>query len=247
MKRITLILSALIFGATAAMAQDIITKRNGEDVEAKIVEVNQNDLRYKKANNPDGPTYTIAKKDVLLVRYQNGTNEIFDDVAGSYGRTPAEGVTPGMKYKQLKRIYSYKDYIPGMVERYRKPGGCGVASFFIPGLGQFIEGEVGRGLGWLGGSIVAGALYGVGIAELPHVDSSFDGAHLALLGGSLVGLACSICATIDAVRIAKVQNLYYEDLKTLNYTLELHPSVDYIRTPSGNLCPAAGLTFAMKF
>ena len=61
---------------------------------------------------------------------------------------------PGMKYRNLKHIYDYKDYQPSVYVS-RSPGGMGVASFFIPGLGQMISGEIGRGLAWMGGHLGA--------------------------------------------------------------------------------------------
>ena len=72
-------------------------------------------------------------------------------------------LVPGMKYRNLKHIYDYKDYQPSIYESH-SPGGMGVASFFIPGLGQMISGEVGRGLAWLGGHVAAYSIMGIGSA-----------------------------------------------------------------------------------
>ena len=69
-------LSALI----SLDAQDIITKKDGTDITAKILEVNINDIKYKRYSNLNGPTYTIAKSEILIVRYENGENDVFEDV-----------------------------------------------------------------------------------------------------------------------------------------------------------------------
>ena len=63
-------------------------------------------------------------------------------------------LTEGMKYKQLKHMYNYKEYSETMYDRY-SPAGAGIASFFIPGLGQMISREVGRGFAWFGGAAAA--------------------------------------------------------------------------------------------
>ena len=47
-------------------------------------------------------------------------------------------IVPYMKYKTLKNIYNYKDYVKSDINKY-SVGGCSVASFFIPGLGQMIS------------------------------------------------------------------------------------------------------------
>jgi hypothetical protein len=70
---VALILSALNF----CLAQDLITKRSGEDVKAKILEINPGDIKFKNFENLDGPTVTILKSEILMVRYANGTKDIF--------------------------------------------------------------------------------------------------------------------------------------------------------------------------
>ena len=69
---------------------------------------------------------------------------------------------------------------------------------------------------------------------------------VVMLAGSLALLAVDICAIVDACRVAKVRNMYEQDLKKMNYSLELHPSVDYIRMANG-VQPTAGLTLVMRF
>ena len=63
--------------ATITYAQDNIVLRNGEEIPAKVLEVNQTDLKYRKAANPDGPVYTAPLRDVLLITYANGTKDTF--------------------------------------------------------------------------------------------------------------------------------------------------------------------------
>lgn len=64
--------------------------------------------------------------------------------------------------------------------------------------------------------------------------------------GNAGGLTCSIWSTVDAVRIAKVQNMYYSDLRQQQVSLQLYPSVNYLRTANG-IQPTAGFTLAMRF
>lgn len=70
-------ISLLTLLATTSFAQDVITKKNGEGVQAKVLEITPTEIKYKRFENPDGPIYTMAKADVLLVKYENNTEEIF--------------------------------------------------------------------------------------------------------------------------------------------------------------------------
>ena len=57
----------------------MITKKTGEDISGKILEVTSSEIKYKKADNLDGPIFTISKSEVLIIRYKNGTKDVFSD------------------------------------------------------------------------------------------------------------------------------------------------------------------------
>lgn len=160
-------------------------------------------------------------------------------------------IVPYMKYKTLKNIYNYKDYVKSDIGKH-SVGGCGWASFFIPGLGQMICGEVGRGFAWLGGYLAAYTAVGVGGVFVGsakyYVSDQLNNAGTAI---ALIGFASmatlDIWSIVDAVRVAKVKNMYENDLvKKYTFDVDLYPSVNYIKTASG-IQPTAGLTFALKF
>jgi hypothetical protein len=58
---------------------DIITKKDGEDIPSRVIEIGELQIKYKKFSNLDGPIYSINKSDVLIIRYQNGEKDIFSD------------------------------------------------------------------------------------------------------------------------------------------------------------------------
>ena len=49
-----------------------------------------------------------------------------------------QAVTCRMKYRQYRHYYRAKDYVKDFDDKY-SPAGLGVASFFIPGLGQELQ------------------------------------------------------------------------------------------------------------
>lgn len=255
-------MAGLLICTMTIFAQDIITRKNGEDIKAKVLEIDNNNVKYKLFDEPDGPIYTIRKSEILMIRHGSGRNEIFNTAPGSmwHYREPVTDLRAGMKYRELKNVYHYRDYISGFGDRYN-PALMGFCSFLIPGLGQMISGEVGRGFGWLGGVFGANlvTIIGSGLTAssvVPLYDSYEYSVYfnegkamvgnILIFAGSMAALAIDICAIVDACRVAKVKNMYEQDLRRMNYSLELHPSVNYVHTPAG-VCPAAGLTIAMKF
>lgn len=60
-------------------AQDMITLRSGDDIEAKVIEVGEETIVYKKFGNQDGPNYRIATNKVFRIKYQNGETELFEE------------------------------------------------------------------------------------------------------------------------------------------------------------------------
>jgi hypothetical protein len=58
-------------------AQDVLYKTDNTKEEVKVTEVNSGTIKYKAFANPDGPLYTIAKTNVVLIVYQNGQYETF--------------------------------------------------------------------------------------------------------------------------------------------------------------------------
>ncbi|MDR9398905.1 hypothetical protein [Salibacter sp.] len=58
---------------------DVITLKNGQEIKAKILEIDEDNIKYKKCGKTDGPTYIKSKADILLIRYPDGSKDIFSD------------------------------------------------------------------------------------------------------------------------------------------------------------------------
>ena len=68
---------AMAFVAVAA-AQDVITLKNGDELNGKVTKVTSTEIEYKLASNPDGPTYTKPVSEVFMVKYENGQKDVFN-------------------------------------------------------------------------------------------------------------------------------------------------------------------------
>jgi hypothetical protein len=58
-------------------AQDIIIKMNGNEIEAIVLEVGTNDVKYKKFDHRNGPTYYIRKSEIFMIKYEDGDKDVF--------------------------------------------------------------------------------------------------------------------------------------------------------------------------
>ena len=72
------LLSALVvLNAMTLAAQDVIVKKDGTPILTKVLEVNTDNVKYKKFDNPKGPTYSILISEILSLKYANGKMEDF--------------------------------------------------------------------------------------------------------------------------------------------------------------------------
>lgn len=157
-------------------------------------------------------------------------------------------------YKINKLNYDYRMYIPQPGDP-NNPTVMGVASFFVPGLGQMLSGEVGRGVGFLGGSLLCGAVASVGAYQYVEANEnkssvdefSNDGLGL-MLAGLVGGLTVNIWSIVDAVRVAKVNNMYIQDMRGNLSTvkIELNPFID-TNNYLGQTNTSAGLSLKVTF
>jgi hypothetical protein len=64
---------------TFCFAQDIIIKVNGEEIKSKILEVSQGEIKYKIFDYQSGPSYTVSKSEIFMIRYENGLKDVFNN------------------------------------------------------------------------------------------------------------------------------------------------------------------------
>ena len=88
MKKLLFVLFAVWCGAMTAAAQDLIVKTDASQVEARVLEISPDAVRYKRFSNPDGPTYVLPVAEIRYIRYANGEVEYYAK------EVPAEPLTP---------------------------------------------------------------------------------------------------------------------------------------------------------
>ncbi|GHT10263.1 hypothetical protein FACS189415_8000 [Bacteroidia bacterium] len=89
MKKIIFAFFLLASTVSVINAQDIITQKNGDEIKAKVLEVGANDVKYKKFGNESGPTYTLSKSEIFMIKYENGEKDMFEKTAATPATTSA--------------------------------------------------------------------------------------------------------------------------------------------------------------
>lgn len=257
MKRLFLffVLTTFVFGL---FAQDTITKVNGDDIYAKVIEVGTGEVKYKRYDNLDGPTFVLDKSEILMIRFENGTKEIFtvnqkeNYNKNNYGYYPSrsnnqiyEKKDLRVRYRQYSKLYNASDYISQPGDMYN-PAVSGICSFFIPGLGQMICGEVGRGFGYLLGYLGASALTSVWLTMARGEEAVMAGA----ICGPITIFSINIASIVDAVVVAKKKNMYYQDMRnmsSLNLGLSPYFSLNNNIFGSKKVDPVLGMSIKLTF
>jgi hypothetical protein len=75
MKKI--LFTLFLFSGYLCHSQDIILKTDKSELKAKVVEINDAEVKYKKWDNLEGPVYSMGKTNIFMIIYANGQREIF--------------------------------------------------------------------------------------------------------------------------------------------------------------------------
>ena len=65
------------FIQTNSFAQDTMYKVSGEEVDVKVVEISQDNVRYRNFSNLNGPIYVVPIRDIFMIKYENGEEDVF--------------------------------------------------------------------------------------------------------------------------------------------------------------------------
>ena len=126
---------------TSLFSQDIVIFKNGDELEAVVKEILPNEVKYIRYDNLDGPLYTVLKRDIFMIKYQNGTKDVMAHISD-----PTQ--TGAFGYRRITD------------NDYRSPGLAFLFSVLMPGGGQFynrdyIKGGIMSGLWVTGITMVA--------------------------------------------------------------------------------------------
>tara|TARA_B110001450_G_scaffold223624_1_gene220862 strand:- start:701 stop:1417 length:717 start_codon:yes stop_codon:yes gene_type:complete len=71
-----LIITSLSFNV---FSQDIILKRSGDQIKAKVIEVSDEYIKYKKNGFENGPDFKMSVSEIFMLTFENGEKMMFEE------------------------------------------------------------------------------------------------------------------------------------------------------------------------
>jgi len=146
-------------------------------------------------------------------------------------------------YRINKKNYDPDNYVYQFGDRYN-PAVAGVCSFFIPGLGQLVAGDPGRGAGLFATHVGFGIIFYISAknAVKVHIDKDTEWVHYAIPNKETVTFQPSaffylsamgmfttwIYSIADAVNVAKVNNMAWRDKVKVSFNPYYVPEKGFI-------------------
>jgi hypothetical protein len=115
----------LLLTSILSFAQDVIIFKNGDEIQSKVLEVSTDIVKYKKWANQDGPIYSSTKVEVFMIKYQNGTKDVFKDIQPQVNVIPVDNSSKVIgiaKPFMDKQISTESKGACKMVEFYKQNG-----------------------------------------------------------------------------------------------------------------------------
>lgn len=131
-KRIFMMFAALLC-CLASVAQDIIVCKDGTSLLGKVAEITDTEVKYHKADNPDGPLYTIKIASIMRINYENGTTDVFSQ-DGIAPATVLAGTTGDVKDTDLLKMYKVRNRDYGQPRKLRLTGYIGGGVLLTAGI-----------------------------------------------------------------------------------------------------------------
>jgi len=117
--------------STLGISQDIIITKKGTEIKSKVLEIGLSDVKYKMSDNLEGPTITILKNAIFMIKFENGTTTVISELEG---QQPNYSQSNSGTYSSVSNNGTY-----------RSPGLAVLWSAIYPGIGQFYNGEKKKG------------------------------------------------------------------------------------------------------
>ncbi len=103
---------------SSLFGQDIIFLRTADEIEAKVIEITNNEVKYRTYGNDNSPLRIIAKNDIFYIKYETGVKDIFEqnDQSGHSTTTSSPALNDdcficNYPYPKVERSYSVGEFV----------------------------------------------------------------------------------------------------------------------------------------
>lgn len=83
---------------------DLLIFKDGSEIRGKVEEIGINEVKYRRCDAPGGPMYVSKKSDIFMIKYVNGTKEVFkttEPAVSSYQTPQAVTTYKSNKYNRV--------------------------------------------------------------------------------------------------------------------------------------------------
>ena len=246
MKRLLLTLAMIVCAAQMLVAQDVIVTRQAERIDARVLEVSETAIKYKKTSNPDGPTFVLSTEKIASILYANGEVQVFEQQQPKV--TPVEQQPKSVNDRKIEEgVVLFRE---GRCIVDNKAGSIYEPENLRDLLGQEAYGDYldaqssyGRGttlltIGWLGTFL--GAITIVASLEAQQLDVALAGWIIGGVSEILLPIGYTVRG-IAAGRISRIAEGYNADAKRqLGMDMSVAPSL--LLAGDGTVAPGVGLS-----
>ena len=300
----------ILFGSSTLYAEDIITLKSGESLRVIITKVTPTTVMFKIFGDSQGPTCSIEKAKIYMIKYENGSKEIIGEeqsVQSQYRDQQPQYRDQQPQYRDQQPQYrdqqpqyrdqqpqyrdqqpqyrdqqpQYRDQQPQYRDQWdqqpqywnqqqyenvppnpyykpKHPSLSWLFSFVVPGVGQFYNGDIGKGIGFMVTNIVG---YSVMVAGASQITTEYnesgevsESSSVMYIAGGAIVLGSWIWAQIDAYKGAKKKNRangYFSwNVGKGDTYLTLQPEIKLPPTPvnqSMAYTPTCGMSLKLHF
>ena len=239
--RNVIVITICLASNVTMLAQDVIVLRNGTDIQAIVQEVGLYDVRFIRFDNPEGPIHTIRKSDILMIMYENGTHQVFNEVVIATANVQQ---LPALTHSFGRPINPHGSE--------RSPALAGFLSFLAPGVGQFYNGDNTAGWLFLGSYVLCNIVWMTSARTVTHhtiwgtyQETTFNGGQFLI--GFLGATTVNIWSIIHASRGARNVNIARGFRLADNTYLQIQPALIQSNDLATNQKLNYGMSFRLNF
>lgn len=254
-----LLVTVFVFLATVlhSYGQDVIVQKNGDEIKAKVEQVLDTEIKYRKFDNPGGPVYSIKKAEVFMIKYENGSKDVFTSQTSPVITQPTQPSKPKISYNDIKpaktgTAINYALIAPIMIlgslsafsDDEDSNIGFGVCATVVAGvgipIGALLTGKTRRITGVDGNSglrIAGWVSYGLTIADaitMLALSEEVDFSGGPTLSVAVLGALSSVFLAIDGSQTV-------HEAESLSSRVYLQPTVGYVHDLNGNKFRTVGI------
>jgi TM2 domain-containing membrane protein YozV len=229
--------------------QDIIITRTGEEIEAKVLDIGLTEVKYKRYDNQSGPSYTLKKSEIFMIKYVNGNKDVFDEITDQQPMINNQRISPydrNVNYQQLPALkYTFGNQISPYGSE-KSPFLAGFLSWIIPGAGQFYNGDIGGGFLFLGCNILCNSMW-MSAIESDRYGYTYINNETAFTVGIIGAIVVNISSIVNASKVAKKVNIARGYRFGDNTYLKIQPTLLQQNNFTTNKEYAYGMNFCLSF